>query len=300
MRASFVTSEVVNGLKRNVTMTVAMVLTTAISLFMLGCGLLVVGTVGKMNKLYLSEVQVSVYLTNDVSANDGQCDQSPCKDLLTQIKATPLTDTVEFENRQQAYERFKQVFAENKDLVALARPEGLPASLRVKLKNPADFPALEKELNGRPGVDKIVDQREFLASLFGFLNGLRNATFVMAGLMAVAAVLLISNMIQISAFTRRTEVGIMRLVGATRWYTQLPFLLEAMVTGLIGSLLAVGLLVVGKSSFLDSVLREIFSSGIVPQITTADVFSASAWLLLCGMVVAASTAYVTLRLYVRV
>lgn len=300
MRASFVTSEVVNGLKRNVTMTVAMILTTAISLLMLGCGLLFVSTVDKMNKLYLDEVQVSVYLTNDVSANDSSCSQSPCQDLLSQIKATPLVETVRFENRQEAYERFKEVFAENKDLVALARPEGLPASLRVKLKDPTNFPAIEKELQGKPGVDKIVDQRQFLAKLFGFINGMRNGAFVIAGLSALAAVLLISNMIQISAFTRRTEVSIMRLVGATRWYTQLPFLLEAMVSGLIGGFVAVGLLVVTKVGFLDSVLRELFTAGIIPQITSGDLFGASAWLVLCGLLVAASTAYVTLRLYVRV
>jgi cell division transport system permease protein len=300
MRASFVFSEVVTGLKRNVTMTIAMILTTAISLLMLGFGLLVVSTVGKMNKQYLSEVQVSVYLTNDISANDGTCGQNPCKELLAQMRATPLVQTVRFENRQEAFERFKEIFAENKDLVALARPEGLPASLRVKLKDPTNFGAIENELKGKPGVDKIVDQRQYLENLFGFLNGLRNAAFVLAGLSAVAAVLLISNMIQISAFTRRTEVGIMRLVGATRWYTQLPFLLEAVVTGAIGSLLAAVLLLVVKNSFLDSVLSEIFSSGIVPHITSGDVATTSLWLFLCGVLVAASTAYVTLRLYVRV
>jgi cell division transport system permease protein len=132
------------------------------------------------------------------------------------------------------------------------------------------------------------------------LNGFRNLTFVIALIQALAALLLISNTIQISAFTRRTEVGIMRLVGATRWYTQLPFLLEAVVAGLVGAFLAVGGLVAAKATFLDKALGSLFSSGIIPQIGLNDVLGfAAPWLLLTAVVVSALTGYVTLRMYVR-
>ena len=95
----------------------------------------------------------------------------------------------------------------------------------------------------------VVDQREVVAKLFDVLGGVRNVTFALALVQAIAALLLISNTVQVSAFTRRTEVGIMRLVGATRWYTQLPFLIEAVVTGVVGAVLAVGRSARRASSF---------------------------------------------------
>ncbi|MCA1674954.1 MAG: FtsX-like permease family protein, partial [Actinobacteria bacterium] len=143
------------------------------------------------------------------------------------------------------------------------------------------------------------DQGEYLAQLFRALGGLRNATFVIALIQAVAALMLISNTIQISAFTRRTEVGIMRLTGASRWYTQLPFLLEATVAGLVGGVLAVVGLVVAKVAFIDRVLADVFEAAIVPRIGFADIFAMAPILLLVGAGAAAVTGYVTLRLYVR-
>jgi cell division transport system permease protein len=111
--------------------------------------------------------------------------------------------------------------------------------------------------------------------------------------------MLISNTIQVSAFTRRTEVGIMRLTGATRWYTQLPFLLEALVAGLIGATLAVVGLVIGKVAFIDRVLASVFEAAILPRVGFADIVAVAPILLLVGAGVAAVTGYVTLRLYVR-
>jgi cell division transport system permease protein len=139
----------------------------------------------------------------------------------------------------------------------------------------------------------------FVARLTDALNGVRNATFVIALIQALAALMLISNTIQVSAFTRRTEVGIMRLVGATRWYTQLPFLLEAVVAGVIGAVLAVGGLMVAKVAFLDKALGSLFQSGIIPQISLLDVVAVSPWMLLTAVGVSALTGYLTLRMYVR-
>ncbi len=116
---------------------------------------------------------------------------------------------------------------------------------------------------------------------------------------AVAAILLIANMVQIAAFTRRTEVGIMRLVGATRWYTQLPFLLEAVVAAVIGAVLAIAALFTAKSAFIDDVLADVYDANIVARVTTSDVLLVSPILVIVGVGMAAITAYATLRLYVR-
>ncbi|HEY8371210.1 MAG TPA: permease-like cell division protein FtsX [Pseudonocardiaceae bacterium] len=300
MRASFVFSEVITGLRRNVTMTIAMILTTAISLGLLGGGLLVVRLIDKMEDRYYDKVEVAIYLTNDVSANDPDCSQDPCATLRQQLESASIVQSVIFENRERAYERFKEIFESQPELVELARPESLPSSFRVKLEDPDRFDVIKAEFDGKPGVHRITDQGAFLERLFGVLASGRNATFAIALVQALAALLLISNTIQLSAFTRRTEVSIMRLVGATRWYTQLPFLLEAVVAGFIGALLAVGGLIAGKALFLDRALEAPIQAGIIPRLGMADVFLVSPILMLVAVVISALTGYVTLRLYVRI
>jgi cell division transport system permease protein len=299
MRASFVFGEVATGLRRNVTMTVAMILTTAISLGLLGSGLLVVRTIDRMQQDYYQRVETVVYLSTDLSANDPGCTSSTCSALRGQLESTPGVQSVIFESRQAAFARFQRIFQGQPELLQLARPEALPASLRVQLSDPARFPSIAKAFTGKPGVDRVTDQGEYLRQLFRALNGLRNATFVIALIQALAALLLISNTIQLSAFTRRTEVGVMRLTGASRWYTQLPFLLEAVVAGVVGALLAVVGLVVGKVAFVDRVLAGVFEAAIVPRLGYGDIFSVAPILLVVGAAVAALTGYLTLRLYVR-
>jgi cell division transport system permease protein len=297
MRASFVFSEVFTGLRRNVTMTIAMIITTAVSLGMLGGGLLIVRTIDKMQVNYLADVEVSIYLTQDVSANDKDCSQDPCRGLRQDVQNNPAVESVVFENRDQAYQRFKRIFQDNPILVQSARPEALPASLQIKLHDPSRSEIIQQQYGTHPGVDRIEDQKQFLDRFFGLLGAVRDGTFVIALVQAMAALLLISNTVQISAFTRRTEVGIMRLVGATRWYTQLPFLLEAVMTGIVGWILAVAGMVALKYSFLDRILNV--ASGIIPKIEVLDIIVTSPWLLLASIIISATTGYVTLRLYVR-
>lgn len=299
MRASFVFSEVMTGLRRNVTMTVAMILTTMVSLFLLGVGLLVVRMIDKTQVVYEDKVQVNVFLTNDVSANDKGCQKDPCRTLRTKLENDPAVETVTYENRDQAYKRFQEIFAAQPELVKLARPEALPASFSVKLFDPDRSNVIIQTFSGQVGVDSVTDQSKYLENLFAAFNGIRDLTFVIALIQATAALLLISNTVQVSAFTRRTEVGIMRLVGATRWYTQLPFLLEAVVAGLLGAILGVGLLVLVKVWFFDRLLGGLFQSGVIRPIEGIDILLVSPWLVLTAIGISAVTGYVTLRLYVR-
>ncbi|GAA1311814.1 permease-like cell division protein FtsX [Pseudonocardia xinjiangensis] len=299
MRSDFVVREVVTGLRRNVTMTVAMVLTTAISLGLVGTGLLAVRTIDRTEQLYSDRVEVQVALTSDVSANDKDCSQPVCAGLKSTLENSPLVESVRFENQEQAYERYKELFA-GQSLADLVRPQSLPATLRVRLSDQqAGADAVRQAMAGQVGVRNVIDQRDVVAKLFDFLGGVRNVTFALAMVQAVAALLLISNTVQVSAFTRRTEVGVMRLVGATRWYTQLPFLIEAVVTGVVGALIAVGGLLVGKFLFIDELLSGIVSNGVVPPIEVADIIWVSPILVMIGAGIAAVTGYVTLRLYVR-
>jgi cell division transport system permease protein len=299
MRSEFVVREVTTGLRRNVTMTVAMVLTTAISLALVGTGLLAVRTIDRTEELYSDRVEIQVALASDVSANDKDCSQPICQGLMTTLKNSPLVDSVRFESQQDAYTRYKQLFA-GQSLADVVRPQSLPATLRVKLKDQvAGAAAVKQAMNGQVGVRNVIDQRDVVAKLFDFLGGIRNVTFALALVQAIAALMLISNTVQVSAFTRRVEVGVMRLVGATRWYTQLPFLIEAVVTGVIGAVIASVGLLVGKFLFIDQLLSGIVSNGVVPPIQLSDVLWVSPILVMIGGGIAAVTGYITLRLYVR-
>jgi cell division transport system permease protein len=159
--------------------------------------------------------------------------------------------------------------------------------------------AVRAAMADQVGVRNVIDQRAVVSQLFDFLGGVRNVTFALALVQAIAALLLISNTVQVSAFTRRTEVGVMRLVGATRWYTQLPFLIEAVVTGVVGALIAAAGLLAGKFLFIDQLLSGIVSNGVVPPVEVADIIWVSPILVMIGGGIAAVTGYVTLRLYVR-
>jgi cell division transport system permease protein len=298
VRFNFLFREVWAGLRRNITMSLAMVLTTAISLGLLGTGLLAVHTIDETEDLYGDRLEVVVSLTLDVSARDTDCTQDICSALKDQLQASPLVSGVRYENQQEAYARFQRLF-QGQTLAGLARPQGLPASLRVKLNDPTQSDALRAALTGKVGVARITDQRDVVERLFSFLRTIRDVVFTLALIEVLAAALLISNMVQLSAYNRRTEVGVMRLVGATRWYTQLPFLLEAAVTGVVGTALAVGSLLAGKRLFLDQAISSGFGDGVIPLIGYGDILAISPWLFLLGVGIASITGYVTLRLYVR-
>lgn len=300
MRSDFVRREVATGLRRNVTMTIAMVLTTAISLALVGTGLLAVRTIDATESIYADRLEVQVALTQDVSAADTDCSQPICTGLMTTLRNSPLVESVSYQSQQQAYARFQELFA-GQSIADVARPQSLPATLRVKLadqNNGAE--AVRQAMDGQVGVRTVIDQRDVVGKLFDFLAGVRNVTFALAIVQAVAALLLISNTIQVSAYTRRVEVGVMRLVGATRWYTQLPFLIEAVVTGVVGAILAGVGLVVAKFAFIDELLAGIAQNGVIPPITLLDVISTSIYLIPIGALIAGVTGYVTLRLYVKV
>jgi cell division transport system permease protein len=304
VRTDFVLREVTTGLRRNVTMTVAMVLTTAISLLMVGTGLLAVKTIDATEAIYSDRLEIRVALTQDVSSADTDCSQPICAALQNTLRTSPLVASVTYENQQEAYQRFQELFA-GQSVADLARPQSLPATLRVKLveqngSTDAGAAAVKQAMTDQVGVRTVIDQRDVVATLFDFLGGVRNVTFALALVQAVAALMLISNTVQVSAYTRRTEVGVMRLVGATRWYTQLPFLVEAVITGVVGALLAGVGLVVGKVAFIDSLLKGIAQNGVIPPVTLADALTTSAYLVPIGGVVAGITGYITLRLYVKV
>jgi cell division transport system permease protein len=210
----------------------------------------------------------------------------------------PQVQAVYYVSQQQAYSEFRRDFSNEPALVQDTQEGDIPDSFEVKLKNPeADYTIVASAVTGAQGVETVVDEMTILDKFYRLLDGARNAVVIIALILIVAAVLLVANTIRLSAFNRRRETAIMRLVGASNFYIQLPFLLEGTIAGLIGWAISAGLLVAVKSLMLDS-LEQYFSFNVglsVGDLIEVILFSMVVGVLLCGV-----TSFLTLRRYLRI
>jgi len=291
MRAKYVLSEVMVGLWRNVTMTIAMMITMAVSLTMLGASALMFMQVNKMKDYYFEQIEVSIFL-------DPAITEAQKAELSTALDADPLVASFIYESKDQAYEKFKDIYADAPDLVNAVKKEQLPESFRVKLVNPEQYEAIRTAYQDKAGIDEIVDQRRLLGKIFGILNSIQTMALVAAVLMAVAALLLVGNTIQVAAYSKRREVAVMKLVGASNWFIQAPFVLEAVVAGVLGALIGFAALAVGKWLLLDGSLADL--TNLLTPISWGKVLIMLPLMAGVGAVVSAITAWVTLRFYLRV
>lgn len=299
MAATFVASEVGQGLRRNLSMTLAMIITTAVALGMLGAGLLVAMTASASQGKYDYLNEFRVYVDRSISLEDPDC-AAECGRILQRLETTPGVASVEYKNPEQTYAEFVDLFSSTDPvLVESTSPDALGSRFTLTLTDPTRAEAVARDLAEVDGIEIVQGQGELVERVFSVLDGVRNAAFAIAVVQLLATVLLIANMTQIAAFTRRTALGIMRLVGASRWYTELPFVLEAVIAAVTGALLAVGGLLVAKNVFLDRVLAEAYRANLVERITTPDILLLAPGLVVAGAVVSALTAWITLRLTVR-
>ena len=302
MRASFILSEVGIGLRRNLTMTVAVVVTVAISLALFGTGLLIRSQVSLMKDVWYDKVEVSVFLCGEDSLNPACAGSGVSNDqrmaLQSELESTPLVQEVFYESQDEAFTRFREQFKDSPELLTDVTADQLPESFRVKLSDPTQFDVVASAFQGRPGVEAVQDQKRLLDRFFRVLGGFQTGALVIAAIQLVAAVLLISNTIRVAAFSRRRETGIMRLVGASNLSIQLPFLLEGALAGLLGGLLASGVLVAIKSFFVDGQLRPVF--GLTSFVGWSEVLSIVPTLLVAGVLLCGLSSFFTLRRHLRV
>ncbi len=300
MRAGFLLSEVRIGLRRNLTMTFAVIVTTAISLSLLGIGLLSNAQVNAMKDYWYDKIEVSVYLCGSLSESPscagGVVTPEQRMAIKTDLDALPVVQSVFYESQSEAYSRFQERFKDSA-IAQNVTADQLPESFRVKLKDPTQFAVVVSAFSGRPGVDVVQDQRTILERFFKLLNVLRNGALLVGLFSVLTAGLLISNTLRIAAFNRRRETGVMKLVGASSWSIQLPFLLEGIFSALIGWGFATGLL---------AGLKTVVDSNVAPLLTFTNFFGwnevwiASAWLLLAGFTVSTIASLITLRRYLKV
>ena len=300
MRARFLLSEVRIGLRRNLTMTFAVVVTTAISLSLLGIGLLANAQVNAMKDYWYDKIEVSVFLCGSLSespsCSGGVVSEEQRASIKADLDVLPVVESVFYESQTEAYERFKERFKDSA-IAQNVTADQLPESFRVKLKDPTQFDVVVSAFSGRPGVDIVQDQRSILEKFFKLLGVLRNGALIVGLLSVFTAALLISNTLRIAAFNRRRETGVMRLVGASSWSIQLPFLLEGVISAFIGWGLATGLL---------ASLKFVVDTKVAPLLTFTKFFAwdqvwiSSAILLGVGLFVSILASLITLRRYLKV
>jgi len=300
MRAGFVLSEVGIGLRRNLTMTFAVIVTVATSLSLLGFGLLSNAQVGVMKDYWYDKIEVSIYLCGDLSeapsCSSGKITIPQRDQIETDLKAIPVVQNVYYESQADAFKRFQERFKDSA-IAQNVTPDQLPESFRVKLKDPTQFAVIQSAFSGRPGIDVVQDQRAILEKFFRLLNVLRNGALFIGLISVLTAALLISNTIRIAAFNRRRETGVMKLVGASSFSIQLPFLLESVFSAIFGWTVALGLL---------SGFKVLIEQRVAPLLSFTRFFGwdavwiASLQLLGVGLFVAALASVITLRRFVKV
>ncbi|MFZ9309088.1 MAG: permease-like cell division protein FtsX [Candidatus Nanopelagicales bacterium] len=302
MKFRYLLREVMTGLRRNITLTLAVMITVAVSLSLFGSSLLVRAQVQEMKDFWYDKVEVSIFLCGDISDSPTCAGGRISEEEKTQINADlealkPLVNTIYFETQTEALSRFKEQF-KNSPLAETATIDQMPESFRVKLSDPTQYAVIAAAFAGRPGVEDVVDQRQALDRLFRALAGLQTLALVIAGVMLLVTALLISNTMRVAAFSRRRETSIMRLVGASNFSIQLPFLLEAAVAALFGTTFATAALVVGKVYLIDQNLATTFT--FTTFIGWDAVIGVIPWMLLAGLGLAVVAAGLTLQRYLKV
>lgn len=297
-------AETRSGLSRNLSMVVSIVLVTFISLTFVGAAVLLQQQISAMKTFWYDKAQVAIYLCADSSSVDRCPDGAVTDDQRNAIEQrlnsgslAPFIDRTYYEDQHQAYENFRQQFANNQAL-DFVEEDQLSSTYWVNLKNPSDSNVIIEAFSGVAGVDQVQDQKAYLDQIFGVLNVGSLSALVVAGLMLAAAILLITTTIRLSAFSRRRELGIMRLVGASNFFIQTPFVLEGVISALLGSLLASGALIAIVTLFVQGYLAS-----AMPY--TAFITLGAAWPVFVivvgvGVVLSALASAIAIRRYLRV
>jgi len=304
MRLGFVFREITQGLRRNVSMVVSIVLVTFLSLTFVGTAGLLQAQIGQMKTYWYDRAQVAVYLCTDTSPADAcpQGEASPDVKAVVEAKLTDptLTEFVSkfyFEDHQAAYDKFQEQFKGNA-VAKYVTKDQLNETFWVKLKDADKSAVIAETFTGVAGVEEVRDQRSYLDQIFSILNAASIAAIAIASIMLASSGLLISTTIRLSAFSRRREIGIMRLVGASNFFIQLPFILEGVVAATIGSLLAGGAVIAIVQLFVQGYLAQRLP--LTSFVDLSDAFSIAPLLVLAGVLLAALASGVAIRRYLKI
>jgi cell division transport system permease protein len=304
MRLAFILGEIGSGLRRNVSMVVSVILVTFVSLTFVGAAGMLQLQINQMKGYWYDKVQVAIFLCSDGSTAAG-CSAGPVTpeqqdNLQTLLKSPAVAQYIndfQFESKEEAYKHFKDQFS-NSPIVDSVTPDQLPASFRINMKDPQKYQIISETFSSQPGVETVIDQRQLLERLFSAMNAASLVAVSIAGVMIVCAILLIATTIRLSAFSRRRETGIMRLVGASKMVIQLPFILEGVIAAVIGAALASGTLWAVAHFFLGEYLSKQYPD--TAFISPGQTLILAPALLILGGSLAGISSLLTLRRYLKV
>ena len=244
MRFALVWSEAASGLRRNLSMVVSVILVTFISLTFVGAAILMQMQIGQMKGYWYDRAQVAVYMCTATDSSKTCTGQDATPDQIAAVKAELASPALSkfikkatFENHDKVYSEFKKQF-KNNPVADYVTPDLLNQTFWINLNNPNQSAVIVESVSSLPGVQSVTDQRQYLDQIFKMLNVASLTAITIAVVMLVAAALLIATTIRLSAFSRRRELAIMRLVGASNRFIQTPFVLEGVFAAVIGSVLA--------------------------------------------------------------
>jgi cell division transport system permease protein len=283
--------ETFTAVRRNALVTFAAISTVFISLFLLGGSLLVERQVRLMAGEWASKVEVSVFIRDVASGDEIEA-------LGRKVAEMPEVDRVFFESREEAYARFKKLFRDSQSLIENVDADAMPQSYRVKLKDPEKFAVIRARLAGDPAVEEVRDEQRLLKNLFAVTRVLRTGVQAVAIIMLVAAAGLIGNTVRMAVFARRKEIAIMKLVGATNWFIRIPFLIEGVVEGLLGAVMAVLGIFAMKVLFIDPLRGQV--SFVPTWVGTGEILSTIPWIIGAGVLIAAAASLVAMRRFLDV
>jgi cell division transport system permease protein len=280
-------------------MTVALIVSVAVSLSLVGAALLMSAQVDRMKGYWYDKIEVSIFLCGNTSVAftcTGAVTEEQRKNVETILGTLESVQDIFYESSADAYEQFKEQFA-GSAILANISPDALPESFRVKLDDPENFEKVAAALQSVQGVESIQDQRQLLDRFFQILKGLQSFALAIALAMLFVTVLLVMNTVRVAAFARRRETSIMRSVGASNMSIRLPFILEAAVAAIIGSTLATAGILASKYWLIDAKLAPNLT--FIPFVTWNEVLAIVPMLYLVGVGTTVLAASVTLRRYLK-
>ncbi len=303
MRVGLVLSEALSGLRRNASMVISVVLVTFVSLTFVGAAILMQMQIGQMKDYWADRAQVAIYMCTAISQAPTCTDGVATPEQLAEVTAkldgpalAPLIRDLRFENRDEAYANVIELLGE--DYASVITPEQLNETYWINLVDQSQSDVIIEAFVGMQGVEEVKDQLEYLEPLF---SALTVATYIAVGiavLMLIAAVLLIATTIRLSAYARRRELGIMRLVGASNRFIQTPFILEGVFAALLGSLLAGAAVLAGVHFGVDQYLRQRVDF-VTTWVSVSDAWIVVPILILIGILLAALSAGFAIRRWLR-
>jgi cell division transport system permease protein len=258
-----------------------------------------------MKGYWYDKVNVSVFLCNksdaesDPNCAKGAVTEDQKKQIKSDLDEMAVVDTVTYESQDEAYKHYKEQFGDS-PLASSLTPDQMQESYRIKLKDPEKYQVIATAFDGRDGVQSVQDQKGLLDNLFELLNGMNWAARAVMALMLVVALMLIVNTVRVSAFSRRRETGIMRLVGASGFYIQAPFIMEAAVAGLIGGGVACAFLVTARYFIIDHGLALSEKLNLINFIGWDAVLTKLPLILATSLLMPALAAFFALRKYLKV